>query len=116
MRVKDAVGRWGEQVAVDALTDAGFAVLARNWRCADGEIDVVARDGTTLVIVEVKTRSTDRFGQPSEAVGRVKQARLRRLALAWLAQHPGGADVRFDVVSVVRGRAGCRVEHLRGAF
>lgn len=118
MRAKDGVGRYGEAVAVRHLQDVGIEVVARNWRCRDGEIDIIGRDGTTIVICEVKTRSSDRFGQPSEAVTRLKAARLRRLAACWLAQcRPEYGDVRFDVVSVLRPRTGAaRVEHLRGAF
>jgi putative endonuclease len=116
---KDALGRWGEDLAVQHLTAAGLQVLARNWRCREGELDVVARepDGT-VVFVEVKTRRTDVFGQPSEAVSRTKAARLRTLACRWLLEHPaGGAPLRFDVVSVVRPPSGApRLQHLREAF
>lgn len=121
MRVKDAVGRFGEQVAVQHLEAAGLSILDRNWRCRDGELDVVARDGADLVFVEVKTRSSVTFGWPAEAVDRVKIARIRRLALHWLAahreQHRFWTAVRFDVVSVVRRPPGTPdVQHLRGAF
>jgi putative endonuclease len=115
---KDGVGKYGERVAVRHLEDAGFEILARNWRCRDGEIDIVARDRDVLVICEVKTRSGLGYGLPAEAITRKKADRLRRLACAWLREHPaGGADVRFDVVSVVRAQRGAAaVEHLRAAF
>jgi putative endonuclease len=118
MRAKDAVGRYGEDVAVRHLTEAGLEIVARNWRCPEGEIDIVARERGALVICEVKTRSTDRYGVPAEAVSRRKADRLRRLAALWLLDHPaGGADVRFDVVSVTRSRRGAAVvEHVRAAF
>ena len=118
MRAKDAVGRYGEDVAARHLTDAGLEIVARNWRCAEGEIDIVARERGALVICEVKTRSSDRYGVPAEAISRRKADRLRRLAFLWLQDHPaGGADVRFDVVSVTRSRAGAAVvEHVRAAF
>jgi putative endonuclease len=118
MRVKDAVGRYGEQLAVDRLIADGLTVIERNWRCADGEIDIVARDRDVVVICEVKTRSSEAFGTPAEAVTRTKADRLRRLAMLWLREHPaGGAEVRFDVVSVLLPRSGApAVEHLRGAF
>lgn len=117
MRAKDAVGRHGEAVAARHLVDAGFTVLARNWRCAAGEIDLVALDHDTLVICEVKTRSTG-YCLPVEAVTRRKATKLRELALWWLREHPGdGRDVRFDVVSVVLPRAGAaEVEHLRSVL
>jgi putative endonuclease len=119
MRVKDAVGRFGEDVAATYLQDAGFALLDRNWRCSDGEVDIIARDGGVLVFVEVKTRSTLAFGDPSEAVNPVKAARLRRLAMRWIDEHRDAfwPELRFDVVSVVRlGEDGPSVRHMRGAF
>ena len=118
MRAKDAVGRYGENVAARHLAEAGLEILERNWRCAEGEIDIVARERGALVICEVKTRSSDVCGLPEEAVTRKKADQLRRLALLWLREHPaGGADVRFDVVSVMRCSAGAAVvEHVRGAF
>ena len=114
-----ALGRYGEQLAAEHLTGAGMTVLARNWRCPDGELDLVLRDADgTIVFCEVKTRSGTGFGEPAEAVGRVKAGRLRHLALCWLADSPArGADVRFDVVSVVRRRGEApRLTHLRAAF
>jgi putative endonuclease len=82
----------------------GYVVVDRNWRCARGEIDLVARRGRTLVFCEVKTRSSDAFGSPAAAVTPAKQRRLRRLALQWLGDHPGThGDLRFDVVAVVGG-------------
>ena len=119
MRVKDAVGRFGEDVAVARLIDAGLVVVDRNWRCPDGELDVVAVEGDTAVFVEVKTRSTDHFGDPALAVDHRKAARIHRLAARWLAEHPEitVAELRFDIVSVVRRTAdGMTVNHLRGAF
>ena len=102
-----------------ALRAAGLAVLERNWRCRDGELDIVAVEGTALVFVEVKTRSTPAFGDPAEAVGRAKAARIRRLAaaLAGRASDQRWPEVRFDVVAVLRrGADGPSVRHLRGAF
>lgn len=118
MRAKDAVGRYGEDVAVRHLADAGLVVLERNWRCRDGEIDVVARDGDVLVFCEVKTRRSTGFGLPAEAVTRGKADRLRRLALLWLREREASAaELRFDVVSVLCRPSGpAAVEHLRGAF
>ncbi len=118
MATKTQLGRYGEQLAVQLLADAGYRILARNWRCQQGEIDIVAADGATLVVCEVKTRSSARFGEPAEAVGRLKSARLRQLAARWLAAHPGDwSEIRFDVVAVLRGPAGpAQVRHLRGAF
>jgi putative endonuclease len=118
MRATDGLGRYGENVAVRHLTAAGMAILERNWRCSAGEIDIVARDGQTLVICEVKTRFDGAFGDPIEAVTRAKAARLRRLAAMWLAANGVRVpEVRVDVVGVSRERTGAaRVEHLRGVL
>lgn len=118
MRAKDAVGKYGEDVAARHLAAAGLTIVERNWRCPEGEIDIVARDGDALVICEVKTRRSVTFGLPVEAVTRRKADRLRRLAYLWLLENPGrGVDVRFDVVSVLRPPTGAaQVEHVVGAF
>lgn len=116
MRVTEAVGRFGEQVAADHLTAAGLKVLDRNWRCDVGELDLVAADGAELVVVEVKTRRSATYGTPAEAVTWRKLARLRRLAAAWLAAHDVHPhSVRIDVVAVTMSRCGGpQVEHLVG--
>jgi putative endonuclease len=110
------LGRWGEQLAADHLAAEGFEVLDRNWRCRAGELDIVARDGETIVFCEVKTRSVARYGTPAEAITRLKARRLRRLAGCWLSAHaPRAGAVRLDVLSVLAppGRP-VVVEHLRG--
>jgi putative endonuclease len=113
------VGGYGERVAIAHLVERGLLLLDRNWRCPEGELDAVMRDrGDVLVFVEVKTRRSERFGTPAEAVGPAKVRRMRRLAAAWLAQagiHP--AEVRFDVVEVrPRPSGAADVTHLPGAF
>jgi putative endonuclease len=117
MRASDALGAYGERVAAAHLVDAGMAIVERNWRCDIGEIDIVARDGDTLVVCEVKTRRGEEFGSPLEKVTPDKAQRLRRLAARWIAQtgiHP--LDVRIDIVAVVRSaRGAAQVEHVRGA-
>lgn len=117
-RATDAVGAYGERVACAHLVEQGMVVLDRNWRCPAGEIDLILRDGGDLVFCEVKTRRSNRFGTPAEAVDAAKARRLRRLAAQWLAQaglRPHA--VRFDVVSVLPQPVGAaHVEHLRGAF
>lgn len=104
-----ALGRSGEDRAARWYIDHGYRVLARNWRCRAGEIDLVCTDGRDLVISEVKTRRRRAAGEPSEAVTRAKQQRLRRLAVLYLGSlrtTPGGRrtsyeTIRFDVVSIV---------------
>ena len=117
-QAKDAVGAYGERVALAHLVAQGMVVLGRNWRGPSGEVDIILRDGADLVFVEVKTRRGDRFGTPAEAVVGTKVRRLRRLAAQWLAAtglRP--RRIRFDVVSVLPQPAGAaQVEHLRGAF
>lgn len=114
---KGELGRAGEAAAAAYLEERGLRVLERNFRCEGGEIDLVAADSRTLVIVEVKTRSGTAFGRPGEAVSPAKQARLRRLAARYLAERrPVQRDVRFDVVEVL-GRPGTfRITHLPAAF
>lgn len=117
-RVAGAVGAYGERVAERYLLDGGLRVLDRNWRCARGEIDIVALDGTCLVVCEVKTRRGLGYGSPVEAVTPAKAARLRRLAACWLEAHGHGldlTDVRVDVIGVLRPRRGpALLEHLVG--
>jgi putative endonuclease len=117
VRVKDAVGRYGEEVAAAFLTAAGMRIVERNWRCPAGEIDIVAEDGAVVVVCEVKTRSSLRFGDPAEAVHPAKAARLRRLGATWLAAHGRGREARYDVVTVLRRPGiGPLIRHLRGAL
>lgn len=115
---RQALGRWGEDVATKHLQDRGMVVLERNWRCREGELDLVVRDGGTLAFVEVKTRSGRGYGEPAEAVSRLKARRIHVLAARWLAERrpPGSWDLRFDVVSVLRTPEGPEVLHLQGAF
>jgi putative endonuclease len=99
-------GAAGEEAAARWYAARGYTVVARNWRCPDGELDLVVARRGELVFCEVKTRSSDRFGVPAEAVTRDKQRRLRRLAARFLAEAaPGtrGATLRFDVASVLAG-------------
>ncbi|WP_370614754.1 YraN family protein [Mumia sp. Pv 4-285] len=113
---RQAVGAHGENVAADYLRSRGMQVLARNWRCRWGEIDIVAQDGETLVFCEVKTRRTTTHGTPLEAITAQKAARLRRLAGAYLAQQDRrAAGVRIDVVAVLLPRRGAAsVTHVPG--
>jgi putative endonuclease len=111
-----ALGRWGEEKAVEHLVRHGLQVVERNWRCSIGELDIVAYDADTLVVVEVKTRTSERFGSPAEAVTPDKAARLRQLSAQWLREHADRPlHVRIDVVSVlVPARGPWRIDHLTG--
>ncbi len=112
------LGRSGEDLACEALEAAGLRVVARNWRCRAGEIDVVAAGPGLLVFCEVKTRRSSGYGTPAAAVTGRKRARLRLLATAFLAANPRRPSrIRFDVVTVTWPRGGGpAVEHLQGAF
>jgi putative endonuclease len=112
------LGRWGEGLAAKHLESLGLIVLTRNWRCREGELDLVATDGHVLVVCEVKTRSGDKFGLPAEAVTEEKTERIRRLTTQWLRTFKvGWCPIRFDVVSIL-APAGerPRLTHLQGAF
>jgi putative endonuclease len=116
MRAKDVLGRLGEDAAASHLADLGWTIIERNWRCPEGELDIVARDHTGLVVCEVKTRSGIAYGTPAEAVTPAKAARLHRLACRWLAAHGiGHATVRIDVIGLVSQGAGrFSIDHLKG--
>lgn len=109
-------GRAGEAEAAHFLEERGLAILARNVRAGGGELDLVARDGASVVFVEVKWRRDASRGTPAEAVTPLKRRRLLSAARAWLAANPSGAprDVRFDVVAI-EGAAGT-IDWIRGAF
>lgn len=112
------LGRRGEDLAVDHLTERGLVVLSRNWRCRDGELDIVATDGVTLVVCEVKTRSCDDFGRPAEFVTPAKMRRVRLATQAWLRRYRvGWCEIRFDVITVLwPPYEPPELRHLRGAF
>ena len=115
---KAELGRYGEELAAAHLEATGCQILARNWRCRLGEIDLVALDRQCLVVCEVKTRQSLTAGDPLEAVTAVKGVRLRRLAGAWLStQQRFYQDVRIDVVGIVRPLSGpARMVHLKGVL
>ncbi|MEO7124746.1 MAG: YraN family protein [Nakamurella sp.] len=120
MAAKDELGRRGEAIAAEYLTEQGLVILARNWRCSEGELDIVATDGAdTVIFCEVKTRSGITFGTPVEAVTRAKRCRIRRLAYLWMTtiRPRGWPKMRFDIVGIViRARAEPELTHLAGAF
>ena len=117
-RSRREIGQLGEDLAVRFLEDAGWAVVARNWRCRYGELDVIAVDGVALVVVEVKARTGALFSDVAEAVSFEKYKRMRRLAALWLQeQDRRWPVVRFDVIAVQLNPAGePTFSHLRGVF
>lgn len=99
--LRQQLGNWGEQRAAEFLRARGYEIVERNWRCAAGELDLVAWEGESLVFVEVRTRRGRRYGAPEESVTLAKQARLIELAQMYLQQHPElEGDWRIDVVAV----------------
>ena len=97
-----ALGKYGEDLATRYLRERGLQILERNWRCPEGEIDLVALDGDCLVVCEVKTRRGTGVGDPVEAVTWAKSRRLRRLAAAYLRSRPGVVpQVRIDVIGIL---------------
>lgn len=118
MNATKALGRYGEDLAARLLTGSGMRLLARNWRCGrTGEIDIVAEDGDTVVVCEVKTRRAGAYQHPMAAITPAKAERLRRLAACWLDRHggPPAGGVRIDLVGVLLPRRGAAViEHARG--
>lgn len=111
------VGQRGEELAVEALREAGYEILERNFRTPIGEIDVIGREGGALCFIEVKWRRDENMGHPAEAVTPEKQRRLARTAEWYLARHRlFGSVARFDVVSILDGDGHPKVEILRDAF
>ncbi len=112
------LGDAGEDLAAAALKKQGYKILERNYVTSLGEIDLIARQGKTLVFIEVKTRKNERFGAPQEAVNPAKQNKFRRLADYYLKQKRLGQEVllRFDVVGIIMGEDGPRVEIIQNAF
>jgi putative endonuclease len=110
---KRAVGITGEDIAAAWYEAHGYQVVDRNWRCRDGELDLVLRNGRQVVFCEVKHRSGLGFGTPAEAITREKKQRIRHLAARWLQDaKPRPAEIRFDVAAVLDGE----IEILEGAF
>jgi len=115
MNNKDMLARSGETAAARYLADGGLTILARNWQCPAGELDIVARAGRTLVVCEVKTRTGTRYGHPAEAVTLSKLTRLRRLAATWLTEHGGGYDqIRIDILALTTTPTGFTIDHIPG--
>jgi len=108
------LGADGEKAVAEWYESRGYEVVARNWRCREGELDLILRFERLFVFCEVKTRSSTAFGVPAEAVTRTKQARLRRLAARWLEDDAPvrAVEIRFDVASVLAGH----IEVIEGAF
>ena len=110
------LGKIGEELAVNYLIGKGYEILERNWRNKHKEIDIVAKDGGTLVIVEVKTRQSDGFGEPDMAVTRQKQKCLVYAANAYVFSKRLDLDIRFDIISIVFNQGNPKIDHIEDAF
>ena len=112
-RARQALGAEGESMAARWYEANGYEVLDRNWRCREGELDLVVRRQRTIVFCEVKTRTTAAYGVPAEAVTHAKRQKVRLLAARWLEDAPiRPARIRFDVAAILGGE----LEILEGAF
>jgi putative endonuclease len=116
-RERISTGKTGEEIAAAYLSRLGYEIVERNFRCPRGEIDIVARDGGTLVFIEVRSRRTDNYGSSLESVGYSKQKKLSLVAAYYLNSH-GLYDIeaRFDVVAVTFSPFRPEVELVRDAF
>ena len=110
-------GKRGEEIAVAYLKSKGYRIIERNYKCLFGEIDIVAKEGNTVVFVEVKSRKSEDFGDPQAAVGWEKKRKISRIALKYLEEkHLYPCDARFDVVAVKMLPAGNTIELIQNAF
>lgn len=110
------LGRKGEEIAKEYLRSIGYDILEENWLCHPLEIDIIAKDGKELVIVEVKARGTDSYEHPTEAVSNKKIRFLVNAAEAYIQQKDINTDTRFDVISIVFGKGNYQLEHFKDAF
>lgn len=116
MSEHNRIGAEGENIATNFLIQKGYEIITRNWRFGPKEIDIVARDGETMVFVEVKTRSTLAFELPQEAVTKKKMKNLVEAADAYLTQNNISLESRFDIVGVLNGNPPKVIEHIAGAW
>lgn len=116
MAKHNRLGKEGEQLAKEYLLQKGWALLEENWRFEHKEVDLIFRDGDELVIVEVKTRSTDYFGNPEEAVHEAKEEHLIQAAEAYLEENNLDMEVRYDVVAIILKNRKHEITHIADAF
>jgi putative endonuclease len=115
---RQRLGQRGEALAADHLLGKGYQIVARNWRCPGGELDLIARQGDCLVFVEVRARRGQAMGSPEESITAAKQARLIALADAYLQEHEWAGAWRLDVVAIELDRSGqlLRIDHYENAI
>lgn len=109
-------GKQGEVIAAQFLEKSGYKILATNWRYKQYELDIVAQQNDTLLIVEVKTRESNFFGEPESFVTKTKQKQLIKAAEAFIEQNKIQLEVRFDIVSIIKSKGKFQINHIPGAF
>ena len=116
MAKHNELGKKGEEIAAQYLSEKGYEILERNWRNRHKEIDIIAKDGNELVILEVKTRQNDEHGEPDLAVTRPKQTRLIYAANAYIFQNKLDINTRFDIIAIVFKDERPVIDHIQDAF
>ena len=111
-----ALGKWGEDMAVQYLQGKGYTIIERNYRKGHLEIDIISRNQDGLIFVEVKTRSSDTFAQPEDSVNHKKRKDLMRIANQYVISHHITDYVQFDVITIVHNASGTKIEHFENAF
>jgi len=116
MAAHNELGKKGEKLAVEFLLKRGYKIVARNFIYQKAEVDIIASKGKTLAIIEVKTRSTPDFGDPQEFVKAKQIQNLVKAVDYFVGEHDLDVEVRFDIVAIIKNKAGTRLEHLEDAF
>ena len=116
MAAHNELGNIGEEMAVEFLLKKGYKIVSRNFKFQKAEVDIIARKGNTLAIIEVKTRSTPDFGDPQEFVKAKQIMNLVKAVDHFVTDHDLDVEVRFDIVAIIKNKAGTRLEHLEDAF
>ena len=116
MAKHNKLGKEGELIAFMFLQKENFHILKTNWRYQKAEVDIIAQKDGFLVFIEVKTRSSKKFGRPEDAIDKKKIALYKDAAEGYLEQYPTEDEIRFDVVSIIIGKDGTQIEHIPNAF
>lgn len=116
MAIQQEIGDKGEQITVNYLQNNGYEIVSRNYRFKKAEIDVICKKVDQLVFVEVKTRTSTKYGQPEEFVTEAKALKIMEGAEAYMVEKKWGGPIRFDIVSVVLSRGEYEVSHFKDAF
>ena len=109
-------GNWGEKIAIDFLIKKGYEIKETNWRFQKAEVDIIAQIESTLVAVEVKTRSTDYFGNPQDFINPKKTKLIVKAVDEYVNRHDLDVNVRFDVIAIIKTKNATNIEHLEDAF